>query len=45
VRYRTYSTELALGQTTVPVDLSYVTAEIMLSYRFGGPAVSAARVR
>lgn len=45
MRYRTYSADLTLGQTTVPVDLSYVTAEIGLSYRFGGMPLSAARVR
>lgn len=45
VRYRTYSADLTLGQSTVPVDLSYVTAEIMLTYRFGGAPLSAARVR
>jgi opacity protein-like surface antigen len=45
VRYRTFSANLALGQVTVPVDVSYVAAEIMVSYRFGGVGVSAAHVR
>ena len=45
VRYRTFSADLTVGQTTVPVDLAYVAAEIMLSFRLGGTGISAAHVR
>lgn len=42
-RYRTFSTELTIGQTTIPVDLSYVTAEVMFSWKFGGMPISASQ--
>lgn len=45
VRYRTFSTELDVGDTTVPVDLSYVTAEIGFTWTPGGPTFVAARAR
>jgi hypothetical protein len=40
-RYRTYAADLTVGQTTLPVDLSYVTAEVMFSWKFGGRPLSA----
>lgn len=42
-RYRTFSTDLSLGQNTIPVDLSYVTLELALNWKFGAPSASAAR--
>lgn len=42
VRYRRLATELAVGQTSVPVDLAYVTAEIGLQYTFGPRGLAAA---
>jgi opacity protein-like surface antigen len=45
VRYRTFSATLDTGQGEVPVDLSYVTAEIGLTWSFGGRTLSAARSR
>jgi opacity protein-like surface antigen len=45
VRYRTLSTDLSVGQTTYPVDLSYVTAEIGVQYNFGARRVTSALVR
>jgi hypothetical protein len=42
-RFRTYSADVTLGQTTLPVELTYITAEVMLSWKFGGPILSARR--
>lgn len=35
-KYRSFSADLTVGQTTTPVDLSYVTAEIGLAWTIGG---------
>ena len=45
VRYRTFSATLDAGDGDVPVDLSYIAAEIGLTYSFGGRTLSAARSR
>lgn len=45
VRYRTFSADVTLGNTTVPVDLSYVTAEIGVLWTFGGSRTVTARTR
>ena len=45
VRYRTLSADLTVGQTTVPVDLSYLTAEIGIQYSIGPARVITALVR
>jgi opacity protein-like surface antigen len=46
VRYRTFGADLTVNGTAHPVDLSFVTADIGLTWTFGGPpVVSAARTR
>jgi hypothetical protein len=40
-RYRTYSSTLTVGHKDIDVDLSYVTAELRLAFKLGGPPVSA----
>ena len=42
-RYRTYSADLKVGSTTTPVDLTYLTAEVMLSWKLGDLGLSARR--
>lgn len=43
VRYRTFSANLDVGQSDIPVDLSYLTAEIGFMWSFGGRTLAAAR--
>ena len=45
IRYRTFSTDLEMSTTRkVPVDISYISAEVGLSFSFGaGAAVAAIR--
>jgi opacity protein-like surface antigen len=45
VRYRTLSTELSIGSSSVPVDLSYLTAEVGLQFTFGARRIATALVR
>lgn len=46
VRYRSLSTDLAIGSTTVPVDLGYVAAEVGVRWTFGAPrGMTTARAR
>ena len=42
-RYRTTSSTLKVGNTETDVDLSYITAEIGLAFKFGGNPISAIR--
>lgn len=42
-RYRTYSATLSQGTTEVPVDVSYVAAELRLSFIFGAPPIATAQ--
>lgn len=43
VRYRTFSTTLDVNDATVPVDLSWVAAEVGVRWSFGGRALAALR--
>jgi hypothetical protein len=44
LRYRTFSVDLSDGATTVPVDMTYLVAEVRLSWTFGvAPSISAIR--
>jgi hypothetical protein len=40
-RFRTYSATLDLGTSDVPVDLTYITAEVRFAIKLGGTPVSA----
>ena len=44
-RYRTFSTTIEIDDAQVPVDLSYLTAEVGLSWTFGARTLSAVRAR
>jgi len=45
IRYRTYSATLEVNDVKIPVDLSYLAAEIGITWTFGGRTLSAARGR
>lgn len=45
VRYRTFSATLNPGAGHVPVDLSYVAAELGVTWMFGGRTMAASRAR
>jgi opacity protein-like surface antigen len=42
-RYRSFSGDIALGESTVPFDMSYAMIEVGLTWRFGGGSVRTAR--